>query len=182
MEGIQKRLFFCQKCYIKGKGELLPQGGASEYNPLFSNIWVPLSLISPFTLTYFMIFVIPGLLFYGIMQLFGHLLLLTKETMKKVCVCLASTWYNHLVSNVTAYFVSIFPVIHSAHIAHEWLLLKHSAIILGWYIGFDRAIKTKLHMYFLGILLMNSTVTTDICRGSNSMSRFKHYVSKANSE
>ena len=91
MEGIQKRLFFCQKCYIKGKGELLPQGGASEYNPLFSNIWVPLSLISPFTLTYFMNFVIPGLLFYGIMQLFGHLLLLTKETMKKVCVCLVST-------------------------------------------------------------------------------------------
>ena len=83
------------------------------------------------------------------------------------------------VSNVTAYFVSIlfssvlFPVIHSAHIAHEWLLLKRSGI------GFDRAVKTKLHMYFLGILLMNSTVTTDICRGSNSMSRFKHYVSKA---
>ena len=124
--------------YVKGKG-VLPQGGASEYNPLFSNIWVPLSLISSFTLTYFMIFVIPGLLFCGIMQLFGHLLLLTKETMKKVCVCLASTWYNHLVSNVTAYFVSIlfssvlFPVIHSAHIAHEWLLLKCSAIILGWY-------------------------------------------------
>ena len=59
--------------------------------------------------------------------------------MKKVCVCLASTCHNHLVSNVTAYFVSIlfssvvFPVIHSAHIAHEWLLLKHSAIILGWH-------------------------------------------------
>lgn len=132
--GIQKRYLFSQKW----KG-VLPQGGASEYNPLFSNIWEPLSLISSFTLTYFMIFVIPGLLFYGIMQLFGHLLLLTKETMKKVCVCLASTWYNHLVSNVTAYFVSIlfssvlFPVIHSAHIAHEWLLLKCSAIILGWY-------------------------------------------------
>ena len=43
------------------------------------------------------------------------------------------------VSNVTAYFVSIlfssvlFPVIHSAHIAHEWLLLKRSVIMLGWY-------------------------------------------------
>ena len=84
--GIQKRYLFSQKW----KG-VLPQGGASEYNPLFSNIWEPLSLISSFTLTYSMIFVIPGLLFCGIMQLFGHLLLSMKETMKKVCVCLAST-------------------------------------------------------------------------------------------
>ena len=51
MEGIQKRLFFCQKCYVKGKG-VLPRGGASEYNPLFSNPLGPLSLISPFTLTF----------------------------------------------------------------------------------------------------------------------------------
>ena len=86
MEGIQKRYLSCQKWCIKGKG-VLPQGGASEYNPLFSNTLGPLSLISPFTLTYFMIFMIPGLLFCGIMQLFGHLLLLTKETIKKVCVC-----------------------------------------------------------------------------------------------
>ena len=90
MEGIQKRYLFCQKLYIEGEG-VLAQGRASEYNPLFSNTLGPLSLISPFTLTYFMIFVVPGLLFCGIMQLFGHLLLLTKETMKKVCVCLAST-------------------------------------------------------------------------------------------
>ena len=136
--GIQKRYIFCQKWYIKGK-QVLPQGRASEYNPLFSNPLGPLSLMSPFTLTYFMIFVILGLLFCGIMQLFGHLLLLTKETMRKVCVCLVSTWYNHLVSNVKAYFVSIlfssvlFPVIHSAHFAHEWLLRKRSAIMLGWY-------------------------------------------------
>ena len=91
MEGIQKRYLFCQKLYIEGEG-VLAQGGASEYNPLFSNTWGPLmSLMSPFTLTCSMISMVPGLLFCGIMQLFGHLLLLTKETMKKVCVCLAST-------------------------------------------------------------------------------------------
>ena len=42
MEGIQKRYLSCQKWYIKGKG-VLPQGGASEYNPLFSNTLRPLS-------------------------------------------------------------------------------------------------------------------------------------------
>ena len=36
MEGIQKKYLFCQKWYIEGEG-VLPQGGASEYNPLFSN-------------------------------------------------------------------------------------------------------------------------------------------------
>ena len=87
---VYKVYLFCQKWYIKEKA-VLPQGWASEYNPLFSNPLGPLSLISPFTLTYFMIFVIPGLLFCGIMQLFGHLLLLMKETMKKVCVCFVST-------------------------------------------------------------------------------------------
>ena len=34
VEGIQKRYLLCHKWYIKGKG-VLPQGGASEYNPLF---------------------------------------------------------------------------------------------------------------------------------------------------
>ena len=56
-----------------------------------------------------------------------------------LCVSCVNKIQSPNVSNVTAYFVSIlfssvlFPVIHSAHIAHEWFLLKRSVIILGWY-------------------------------------------------